>query len=108
MELMIPSSMLGKSLLYIYDFPARSTAGSPWPMNGANREHQGRYFWMPGDINFDRKIDIYDLSIVGAAFGSYDGDPPHPRWNPLADVNGDGKVDIVDMSIVASNFGKEY
>jgi len=61
-----------------------------------------------GDINGDGKVDIKDVAIVAAAFGT---DPSHPRWNPDADITGpvylvpDGKVDIRDISLVARNFG---
>jgi len=56
-----------------------------------------------GDINGDDKVDIKDVAIVAAAFGSY---PGHERWNPVADLNGDERVDIKDVAMVASNFGK--
>jgi len=58
--------------------------------------------FLEGDVNGDCKVDIVDLAIVGAAFGST---PSSPNWNPAADVNHDGKVDIVDLVLVASNFG---
>jgi hypothetical protein len=54
------------------------------------------------DINWDYKVDILDVAIAAAAFGS---DPDHPRWNPIADVTGDGKVDITDIAIIARQFG---
>ena len=56
-----------------------------------------------GDLNGDGKVDIKDIAIVAAAFGSF---PGHARWDPAADLNGDGKVDIKDIALVASNFGK--
>jgi archaellum component FlaG (FlaF/FlaG flagellin family) len=58
---------------------------------------------MPGDINGDGKVDIKDVAIVAAAFGSF---PGHPKWNPVADLYKDGKIDIRDVAIVARNFGK--
>jgi uncharacterized protein (DUF2141 family) len=56
-----------------------------------------------GDVNGDGKVDMKDIAIVAAAFGST---PSSPRWDPRADVNGDGKVNMLDVAIVASNFGK--
>jgi len=56
------------------------------------------------DLNNDGTVDIYDLIIVSAAFGSVIEDP---NWNPIADVNGDKSVDIYDLILVASSFGWE-
>jgi len=55
----------------------------------------------------DGKVDIMDLALVSACFGSY---PGHPKWDPRADVTGpgdapDGKVDIMDVALVSSQFG---
>jgi PKD repeat protein len=62
-----------------------------------------------GDINGDGKVDMKDVALVAAAFGTY---PGHPRWNPDADITGptylvpDNKVDMRDVSLVAKNFGQ--
>jgi hypothetical protein len=53
-----------------------------------------------GDVNGDNRIDILDLSSVGANFGSVSPSPS------TADVNGDGLVDIIDIVLVAKNFQK--
>jgi len=55
-----------------------------------------------GDVNYDGKVDIKDVSLVARAFGEF---PGRPRWSPMFDVNYDGKIDIKDISIVARNFG---
>jgi len=57
----------------------------------------------PYDLNQDGIVDIRDIAIVAAAFGSY---PGHPRWNPVADVDGDGYVTIKDLTLVAAHFGE--
>jgi hypothetical protein len=54
------------------------------------------------DINMDGKVDIKDIAMVTAAFGSY---PGHPRWNPDCDMNGDNRIDIYDVAYVAKYFG---
>jgi hypothetical protein len=58
-----------------------------------------------GDITGTGAVDISDISIAAAAFGSHLG---MPNWNPAADVNGDGVVDIMDIALIASNFGQHY
>lgn len=58
---------------------------------------------IPGDLNGDGTVDIYDALLAAAAFYSHPGDP---NWNPDADLNGDGIVDIYDVIILAGNFGR--
>lgn len=60
---------------------------------------------MPGDANCNGKVDITDIAIVSAGFGSY---PSHLRWNAIADQNEDRRIDIQDMAIVAGNYGQNY
>jgi hypothetical protein len=58
---------------------------------------------VPGDINGDGIVNIYDATLASAAFGSVTGDP---NYNLLADMNSDGKIDIFDMLLLAMNFGQ--
>ncbi|MGD0495534.1 MAG: cohesin domain-containing protein [Candidatus Bathyarchaeia archaeon] len=58
---------------------------------------------IPGDLNGDRSVDIYDAIILANAFNSSSG---NSNWNPNADINGDNAVDIYDAIIMAENFGK--
>jgi parallel beta-helix repeat protein len=60
---------------------------------------------MPGDVNCDGKVEVTDLAMVCAAFGSYTG---HSRWNSIADENGDNRIDVMDIALVTGNFGKTY
>jgi len=59
---------------------------------------------IPGDINGDGVVDIYDALLGALAYGSVPGDP---NWNPAADLNGDGHVDIYDVIIIANHFGQK-
>jgi len=67
---------------------------------------------IPGDINGDGTVDIYDALLAAAAFGShgpnyaYAGQPASPNWNPAADLNGDNIIDIYDVIILAAHFGQ--
>jgi probable HAF family extracellular repeat protein len=56
---------------------------------------------LPGDANFDGKVDVNDLTIVLANFGKTVG----ASWT-TGDFNGDGRVDVNDLTIVLANFGK--
>jgi hypothetical protein len=48
-----------------------------------------------GDINGDGEIDLYDIMLAIAAYGSKPGDA---RWNPDADIAPQyGKIDIYDL-----------
>jgi hypothetical protein len=56
---------------------------------------------IPGDVNGDGKVDIFDLAAVGLSYGSKPGDS---NWNPNADVHKDDKIDIFDLATVGVNF----
>jgi len=58
---------------------------------------------LPGGVNNDGKVDIYDVVKVARSISA---DPTY--WNPAADVNDDGKIDIRDLVRVAKLFGKQY
>jgi len=60
---------------------------------------------IPGDLNGDRVVDIFDLVIVAVA---YDSTPGGLHWNPVADARRDGLIDIFDIVIVAKEFGNKY
>lgn len=58
---------------------------------------------LPGDVNSDGTVDIYDALLLAAAINSK---PGTPTWNPNADFNGDNIVDIYDAILLANNYGK--
>ena len=57
---------------------------------------------IPGDVNGDGVVDIYDLSIVSVAYGTFEG---QPGYDPDADINKDGLVDGRDLATVTVNYG---
>lgn len=61
---------------------------------------------LPGDVTYDGKVDIRDISLVGKSFGSSFAGGGY--WNARCDVNDDGKVDIKDVSAVSKLFGVVY
>ncbi|MFU8828399.1 MAG: hypothetical protein ACNA8P_03090 [Phycisphaerales bacterium] len=68
--------------------------------------HRHLYVWadpdsqpptgLPGDVNGDGAVDLADLNLVLANFGTN---------NPAGDANGDGVVDLADLNLVLANFG---
>lgn len=58
---------------------------------------------IPGDLNGDFVVNIFDAVILANAFSST---PNKPTWNPNADVNSDEIVNIFDAVILANHFGK--
>jgi PKD repeat protein len=66
--------------------------------NGVYRMHPTNI----ADVNYDGKVDITDLAMASAAFGSY---PGHPQWNPACDINSDRRIDIIDVAMVSGQYG---
>ena len=58
---------------------------------------------IPGDINGDDIVDIFDAIIASNAYGSRVGDP---NWNPEADLKEDGVIDIYDVILLSMHFGQ--
>jgi PKD repeat protein len=56
------------------------------------------------DIYPDGFIDVMDLLVAAAAYGSY---PGHPKWNPSADIDKNNFVDVMDLLIIASHYGED-
>lgn len=57
----------------------------------------------PGDVDRDSDVDISDLSLLLAAFGSCAGDP---LYQPGADLDASGCITIGDLALLLSNFGR--
>ncbi|MCS7125043.1 MAG: hypothetical protein NZ932_06510 [Candidatus Bathyarchaeota archaeon] len=60
---------------------------------------------LSGDVVYDRRIDIFDVVTITAAYESESGSP---YWNPQADVILSGKIDIFDVTKVTSQYDKSY
>jgi hypothetical protein len=55
----------------------------------------------PGDANLDGLVNVGDLGILGANYGTGDG----KTWSQ-ADFNGDRIVNVADLGILGANYGK--
>jgi len=80
-----------------------------WPVSGETDTNDNLltdgwvFVAMPGDVNGDGIVDIFDIVRVALSFGmTY----PNPSWDPNADINNDGTVDIFDLVVVALHFGE--
>jgi len=60
---------------------------------------------IPGDINGDGTVDIYDAIKQSSAFNSQ---PGSPNWNPNADINCDDIIDIYDAILLSAHFNQHY
>lgn len=58
---------------------------------------------IPGDINADKVVDIFDAVLLANAAGSR---PGYPNWNPNCDINCDEIVDVFDAVKLAANAGR--
>ena len=61
------------------------------------------YVGIPGDINGDGVVDVYDLIVIASAYGF---SPSDPNWNSDSDINGDNTIDIFDLILGASHYGE--
>ena len=56
-----------------------------------------RFNVLPGDVNQDDIVDIFDINLVSSEWGTL---------GPLGILNGDEIVDIFDINAIRSNWGK--
>ncbi len=52
---------------------------------------------VPGDVNFDGVVDIFDINVVSAHWG---------ESGPTGDANGDMMVDIFDVNLISAHWGQ--
>jgi O-glycosyl hydrolase len=53
-------------------------------------------FRLGGDLDGDADVDLSDLSVLSAHYGTLD---------PLGDADGDGDVDLSDLGLLSANYG---
>jgi hypothetical protein len=57
---------------------------------------------LPGDLDGDGDVDLYDLAELMGTYGSCTGEPD---YIPLADIDGSGCVDLPDLAALLGNYG---
>jgi hypothetical protein len=60
---------------------------------------------LPGDINGDTEVDIFDVVMICVSYGSEEGEE---RYNPFSDVDGNGKIEIFDAVIACTHYGEKF
>ncbi len=60
---------------------------------------------IPGDVDGDFDVDIYDVVKITGIYGSKHGDP---QFNPNSDLDDDGEIKIYDVVICTSHYGQSW
>jgi len=66
-----------------------------WHLDIVNCEY--KYIPIPGDVNMDGVVNVLDLQLVAADYGS----------TTTYDLNNDYHVDLIDLVLVAINYGRD-
>jgi hypothetical protein len=61
------------------------------------------FLTIPGDMDGDRDVDIFDVVSTAYAYGTREGDS---QYVPDYDIDGDGTIDLLDMVTIAGNYGQ--
>lgn len=62
------------------------------------------FLTIPGDMDVDRDVDIFDVVSTAYAYGTREGDS---QYVPDYDIDGDGTIDLLDMVTMAGNYGQK-
>ena len=60
---------------------------------------------IPGDVDGNGEVNIYDIVTMSGAYGAQAADP---EYEANCDLNGDGRIDIYDIVLAAGNYGKTW
>lgn len=88
--------------LHLYDTLLKTNLGVVVPHDTVDGLYG--YTPIPGDVNSDGAVNIFDLVTVARAFGTKPGDA---NWDPRADLKRDGLINIFDVVLVAKNYGRK-
>ena len=90
------------------DIDGDGIGDSPYVIDGPNSDNyplMNRY-WNPADVNYDLKVDIYDVVLLSGAYGTT---PSDDNWYPHCDmVEPYGRIDIYDVVRMCGCYGDEY
>ncbi len=60
---------------------------------------------MPGDVDADHDVDIFDIVAIAGVYGV---SAPDPLYDSILDVDGDGNIDIFDIVAACSHYGESW
>jgi len=60
---------------------------------------------IPGDVDGDREVDIFDIVKMAGAYGTNQG---NPAYDANCDINSDGVINIFDIVIAAGRYGQSW
>jgi hypothetical protein len=101
-QLQVEANHVSNSTLHLYNVGLAGSTGQPLPFTTIDGSFTN-VAYLPGDLNHDGVVDIYDALILAKAFNSRPGDP---NWNPEADLLDHGVIDIFDAIALCSHFGQ--
>jgi hypothetical protein len=114
-ELKVKQSLTAGDVIYLYSImesDLETGNGTDMTFNGGNvnpQFHNGAFIKAaalillsprPGDANGDGMVDVGDLGILAANYGT-----SSKTW-AQGDFNGDGLVDVGDLGILAAHYGE--
>jgi len=87
--------------------PATDLSGLPrvidGNLDGVATVDIGAYEYLPGDVNYDGRVNVLDLLLVRNSLGR---DPASSIEARKADVNADGSVNVQDLLVVRGRLGR--
>ena len=60
---------------------------------------------IPGDVDGDQDVDIFDIVKIAGIYGTSQGDP---NYHPNSDIDGDRDIDIFDIVAACSHYGESW
>ena len=63
------------------------------------------FITIPGDIDGDRDVDIFDIVRMATIYGVVQ---PDPAYDPNSDIDNDGDIDIFDIVKAAGNYASSW
>ena len=60
---------------------------------------------IPGDVDGNFEVDIYDVTAICVC---YDSKPGDPNYYPNCDLDGNGIIDIYDVTTACITYGQKY